>query len=134
MAMSSKEIRDWLDTLDHEAQVAIDEGGLMLVVIGDDSAYLEVGGVPREEEDQQRRRSETVRSASAPGAGAEFLIRAVGAGSRQVAGVKFDSAIPPARNRIPMVFPGPKSTILKRGFMAREKRDRSVRTTHGKIS
>ena len=52
--MEKKEIEIWLATLPDNANVAIDEGGLALVEVGDDGietdAYLEVGLTPREED------------------------------------------------------------------------------------
>jgi len=47
MAMLASEVRDWLFTLGRDATVAIDEGGLCLVEVGnEDESYCEVGGVP----------------------------------------------------------------------------------------
>jgi hypothetical protein len=45
MAMKAKEIKDWLATVDDEKMVAVDDGGLTLVVKGERS-YCEVGGIP----------------------------------------------------------------------------------------
>jgi hypothetical protein len=42
--MTAQEIRIWLNTLDDDERVAIDEGGLTLLAEGGD--YLEVGGEP----------------------------------------------------------------------------------------
>lgn len=44
--MTVREIKHWLDTLDSgdDALVGIDEGGLILVAMGEEGAYLEVGG------------------------------------------------------------------------------------------
>jgi hypothetical protein len=50
--MRSKEIQDWLDTLGDDAEVAIDDGGLMLVLVDNPDVYLEVGGVPPEYEEK----------------------------------------------------------------------------------
>lgn len=50
--MTKKEIQEWLDTLDDDATVAIDEGGLCLVEVeeGEETgSYFEVGGIPEEE-------------------------------------------------------------------------------------
>lgn len=46
--MRSKEIQDWLATLGNDAEVAIDDGGLMLVLLDNPDVYLEVGGMPPE--------------------------------------------------------------------------------------
>ena len=52
--MSKKEIERWIGTLPDDANVGIDEGGLNLVEVNADGsqgeAYLEVGGIPDEEE------------------------------------------------------------------------------------
>ena len=45
--MRVKEVRKWLDTLADDFEVAIDDGGLMLVLADNPDVYLEVGGVPR---------------------------------------------------------------------------------------
>lgn len=50
MAMPKKEIREWLDALDDDAVIGIDEGGLSLVVQGFEEIYCEVGGMPEEDE------------------------------------------------------------------------------------
>lgn len=52
MAMKVSDISDWLNTLDEEDEVGIDEGGLMLVSVSDPETYLEVGGMPEESESQ----------------------------------------------------------------------------------
>lgn len=51
MAMTVKEIREWLNSLAADELVAVDDGGLTLVVVGDERVYCEVGGIPEEEED-----------------------------------------------------------------------------------
>jgi hypothetical protein len=48
MAMKWADIREWGDTLPDDAEVGIDEGGLVLTVAGDEAMYLEVGGLPGE--------------------------------------------------------------------------------------
>lgn len=45
MAMQAKEIKEWLNGIDDERMIAIDDGGLSLVVKGEFS-YCEVGGIP----------------------------------------------------------------------------------------
>jgi len=52
MAMKVIDIQDWLNTLDEDDEVGIDEGGLMLVAASDREAYCEVGGLPEESESQ----------------------------------------------------------------------------------
>lgn len=67
MACTAKELKDWVATIDDEKVVAIDDGGLTLVVYGADAdieerknaandaetcgAYFEIGGVPEPEDD-----------------------------------------------------------------------------------
>lgn len=55
MAMWKKEIETWLATLGDLDEVAVDEGGLILVACdpggGPNGAYLEVGGVTEEEDE-----------------------------------------------------------------------------------
>lgn len=59
--MQKKEIMEWLQVLPDDALVAVDDGGLALLVVepgkgghidAQKSIYLEVGGVPEEEEAQ----------------------------------------------------------------------------------
>ena len=45
--MKARGVREWLATLGDDAEVAIDDGGLMLVLVDNPDVYLEVGGVPR---------------------------------------------------------------------------------------
>lgn len=57
MSVTVAELRRWLDTLPDAAEVAIDEGGLTLREVAEDPntgacAYLEVGGMPGDEEDE----------------------------------------------------------------------------------
>ena len=47
--MQVKEIKQWLNTLDESEWIGIGEGGLTLET-EDGEAYLEVGGLPDEEE------------------------------------------------------------------------------------
>ena len=49
--MDKQDLIDWLDSLPAGTNVGIDEGGLMLVTADPDSpAYLEVGGIPSDDE------------------------------------------------------------------------------------
>lgn len=48
MAMIVSEIKEWLDSLPANAVVGIDEGGLALQQVGAE-AYLDVGGIPKDE-------------------------------------------------------------------------------------
>ena len=52
MAMTKAEIVEWLSSFDDDDNVAIDDGGLTLVVIGDPISYLEIGGIRDEEDDE----------------------------------------------------------------------------------
>lgn len=45
MAMTAKEIKEWLATIDDEKMVAIGEDLMSLVVKGEKS-YCEIGGIP----------------------------------------------------------------------------------------
>lgn len=53
--MSKQEVLDWINTLDDDSGIAIDQGGLSLVEIDGDGnetdAYLEVGMTPKEEDE-----------------------------------------------------------------------------------
>jgi hypothetical protein len=49
MAVSREDLLDWLETLPKSTAIAVDEDGLMLVTI-DQEAYLEVGGIPKEQD------------------------------------------------------------------------------------
>ena len=46
MAATCGEIMEWLETLNDDDLVAIDDGGLCLCVVDDPDVYLEVGGIP----------------------------------------------------------------------------------------
>jgi hypothetical protein len=50
MAMSVAEIREWLDTLNENDLVGVDEGGLCLEVVDNPGVYLEIGGIPEGED------------------------------------------------------------------------------------
>jgi len=55
MAMSVRELKRWINTLDEDNAVAVDDGGLTLVELdenGETGAYHEVGGIPLEDEDE----------------------------------------------------------------------------------
>jgi hypothetical protein len=49
--MAKQEIGAWLDTLPAGALVGVDDGGLCLRVDCDPEAYLEIGGMPVEDEE-----------------------------------------------------------------------------------
>ena len=48
-------LRDWLQSIaaDEGEEVAIDEGGLTLVVVGNSGVYIEVGGEPVDEDEEE---------------------------------------------------------------------------------
>jgi hypothetical protein len=51
MAATKAELTDWLASFDDEDQIAIDNGGLALVLVGQENeAYFEIGGIPNDEE------------------------------------------------------------------------------------
>lgn len=45
------EIQEWLATLPKSSEVGVDDGGLCLRVVNDESIYLEIGGLPLPPED-----------------------------------------------------------------------------------
>jgi hypothetical protein len=49
--MTAGELRRWLDTIDPEETIAVDDGGLTLVLVSDENVYMEVGGLPDDEDD-----------------------------------------------------------------------------------
>jgi hypothetical protein len=49
MAMRKEEVEAWLKTIPPETWIAIDDGGLSLVVVDNQDVYIEVGGLPEEE-------------------------------------------------------------------------------------
>ena len=51
MAVDKKEIMDWLNSLPEGTEVGIDDGGMILHVVGDPKPYLEIGGIPEDEDD-----------------------------------------------------------------------------------
>ncbi len=57
MAIDVKELIRWATTLDPQSEVAIDEGGLALVELTNTglptNAYLEVGGIPEDEDEDE---------------------------------------------------------------------------------
>ena len=46
MAMTVKEIKDWLEYFSDEDLLGIDEGGTILQAVEDYHLYLEIGGIP----------------------------------------------------------------------------------------
>jgi hypothetical protein len=52
MAMLAKEIKEWIATIDDDKAIAVDEGGLNLVVKGERS-FCEVGGIPLAEHEEE---------------------------------------------------------------------------------
>jgi hypothetical protein len=51
MAIDKSELMNWLESVPDDALVAIDEGGLALVVVDrEDSHWIEVGGNPNDSE------------------------------------------------------------------------------------
>ena len=53
MAISVSELREWLKGRDEGDEVAVDDGGLALVIVGDEEACIEVGGIPEEVEEEE---------------------------------------------------------------------------------
>jgi len=50
MAMRVDEIKDWLNTLNDDDLVGVDDDGLALQLLGDEDTYCEIGGLPGDEE------------------------------------------------------------------------------------
>lgn len=48
MATSIRDLREWLKGRSGDEEIAVDEGGLTLVIVGEEEDYLEVGGVPED--------------------------------------------------------------------------------------
>ncbi len=46
MAMPVQDIQAWLNTLPHDAAVGVNDGGLCLEVVDDPDTWLEIGGIP----------------------------------------------------------------------------------------
>jgi hypothetical protein len=46
MAITAKELREWLAAIPQDALVGVDNTGLTLQVADDANAYIEVGGLP----------------------------------------------------------------------------------------
>jgi hypothetical protein len=51
MAITVNELQKWLDALQPNDEVAVDDGGLTIVVVGREEVYCEIGGVPTDDED-----------------------------------------------------------------------------------
>ena len=52
MAVTKKELIDWLNGLDDDDLICIDDGGLILTVGGKED-YYEIGGLPQQSEDER---------------------------------------------------------------------------------
>ena len=52
MAVTKKELIDWLNSLDDDDLIGIDDGGLILTVGGKED-YYEIGGLPEESENER---------------------------------------------------------------------------------
>jgi hypothetical protein len=55
------ELSDWINTLEPEEMIGIDEGGLSLVVL-DSRAYHEIGGMPKENNERSNLANVAVQS------------------------------------------------------------------------
>jgi hypothetical protein len=51
MSMNVKEIKRWLDTLSDLDEVGVDEGGLTLCSVNHPNVYVEIGGIPSDDDD-----------------------------------------------------------------------------------
>jgi hypothetical protein len=54
-------LSDWINTLEPEEMIGIDEGGLSLVVL-DSRAYYEIGGMPKENNERSNLANVAVQS------------------------------------------------------------------------
>lgn len=52
MSMNVMEVKRWLNTLDPLDEVYIDDGGLSLRSVQDDPAYIEVGGLTQDDDEE----------------------------------------------------------------------------------
>lgn len=52
MAMTVREIKEWLDGLEDGRLVGVDDGGLCLEVVGNPETYCEIGGIPDGDDDE----------------------------------------------------------------------------------
>lgn len=52
MACTVGMLRKQLECLDDDDVIAIDEGGLNIVVVGESGVFFEMGGVPLEDEEE----------------------------------------------------------------------------------
>ena len=48
MAMQKEELKDWIDSVPDGTLIAVDDGGLSLVVVDNQEIYCEVGGIPED--------------------------------------------------------------------------------------
>lgn len=46
MSISAKELKQWINSLPNNSHVGIDDGGLTLQIIDNPEIYLEIGGLP----------------------------------------------------------------------------------------
>lgn len=55
MGMVAKDVKEWLNTVPDDHLIAIDDGGMLLVDVDEkeDDVYLEIGGIPDEEEEPE---------------------------------------------------------------------------------
>ena len=49
MAIPKHVLETWLSEINDNSLVAIDDGGINLVVVNDEEIYLEIGGVPKQD-------------------------------------------------------------------------------------
>jgi len=50
MAVTVKELKEWLNELPDEAEVGMDDGGLIMCVLDSEDVYIEIGGLPEIED------------------------------------------------------------------------------------
>ena len=50
MAVTKRDLEEWMNTMENDTLIGVDDGGLSLVNC-DNGEWLEIGGVPEEEAD-----------------------------------------------------------------------------------
>jgi hypothetical protein len=64
--ITARELAEWVNSLPPDTQLAIDDGGLILVEIGNgNDCYVEIGGIPRMTASQLAERCARARKRSA---------------------------------------------------------------------
>jgi|WetSurMetagenome_2_1015567.scaffolds.fasta_scaffold194501_3 hypothetical protein len=51
MSIEKQVLRRWIESISDNQEIAIDDGGLTLIVVDNPKIYLEVGGIPEDTEE-----------------------------------------------------------------------------------